>query len=94
MESIKQKLLGWLKTPLAILVALGTLVVLYIKYLRGKNSELEAGAETAESKKVDAVLAQQQADLKAQHDADIAKLEADKGRKLSDQEMTDFLKKL
>jgi uncharacterized protein HemX len=94
MEAIKQKLLQWFKTPLAIFVAIGVLIAGYIEFLRVKNRNLEANAETAESKAKDQVLAQQQTDLKAQNAAAIADLEKEKGRSLTDSELNDFLNKL
>lgn len=94
MESLKQRIVNIVKLPVAWIVALVTLVALYIKYLQNKNSTLEGQAQESDTKAQDAVLAQQQTDLKAQNDAKIAALEAEKGRKLTDQELNDELNKI
>jgi len=94
MDSLKSKLLELLKKPAAWITAVVIFVGLYIEILRGQKKKLEADAETAESKKKDAVLAQQQEDLKLQHADAITTLEAEKGRKLSDAELNDFLNKI
>lgn len=86
--------LEWLKKPFVILGLIISALLLALKFLSGKNKQLEADAENAESNKKDAVLAQEQKDNKANLDKDLANLEKEKAKKLSDQELLDELEKL
>lgn len=76
-----------------VAAALSILFLLFKWEKRGKENA-EAQLEQAEYKKNDAVLSQQEQDAKAQLEKDKAALELEKGRKLTDEEMAEYLKKL
>ena len=91
---MKEKIIAILKTPAAIISGIIGILLLVIKFLSNKNKTLGAQVEGAEASKRDAVLEQQQLDLSEQHKKDIAALEVEKQRKLTQEEMVDFLKKI
>lgn len=91
---MKEKILEWLKKPVVILGSLLALALVAIKFLFSIHHDDEVKVEQAEAEKTDATLAQQQADLSAEHKQAIEQLEKDKGRSLTQDEMTDFLNKL
>lgn len=91
---MKEKLLTWIKMPVVWIGTAITVLLMVVKYLLSKNRELGVKVENAESDKKDAVLNQQQEDLRKQKEADLAAIEAEKGRKLTDKELEDFLNKL
>ena len=59
-----------------------------------KRQQAEAELQTAEYKKEDAVLAEKQANVQKMTAEEIAKLEAEKQRTLTPDEMAEYLKKL
>ena len=91
---ILSKIWEWLKKPFIFIGAIVGILLLYIRFLKDKNATLEGQAEENETKKTDAVLEQQQKDLATQHAEAISQLETEKGRKLTPDELNDFLNKL
>lgn len=74
----------------------GLIALLYLlfKWEKGQKEKAEAKLLTAESDKKDAVLAEKQAQVERDIEAEKSRAEAEKGRKLSPEEMEEYLKKL
>lgn len=83
-----------LKKPWALAVGAFGILLLVIKFLLGKNRDLSLQVKNAESDKTDAILSEKQKGLAENHKAELEKLEADRGKKLNDKEMEEWLKKL
>lgn len=89
-EKIKPYVLN-VKTLVA--AAFGLLFLLFKWEKKGKE-DAQAELEQAEYKKNDAVLAQQEQDAKAQLEKDKASLDEEKKKKLTDEQMAEYLKSI
>jgi hypothetical protein len=83
-----------LKKPWVLITGAFSILLLVIKFLLGRNRDLSSQVKNAESDKTDAVLNERQKGLAENHKAELEKLEAERGKKLSDSELEDWLKKL
>lgn len=83
-----------LKKPWVLVTGVFSILLLVIKFLLGRNRDLSSQVKNSESDKTDAVLKEKQLGLADNHKAELEQLEAERGRKLDDNEMEEWLKKL
>jgi biopolymer transport protein ExbB/TolQ len=86
--------ISWLKKPFVIIGGIIAILLIYIKLLRSSKAKLEVQSMESDEKQKDAVLAQQQQDLKDKLASDLKPIEDAKKQNLTDQQLTDEINKL